>query len=166
MKNHPSGGRGFTGRKSHYSINRNLERFEDDEEVKDLNHLDSVMGDQDESGDVFSDGESSGSQYVVEDAVSEIKEAELKEHIMKLTVGYKLAYKDIKDCKQLQEPPFKGVDVSRIRNIIKYERSSMTRKAKQERDFESGGIGKVPPKRKRGFKQANLPENDQSVNKR
>ena len=130
MKNNPSGGIEFTGRKSHYSVNRNLERFEDGEEVKDLNHVDSIMGNQDESGEVFSDGESSGSQYVLEDAVPEIKDIELKEHIMKLTIGYKLGYKDIKDYKQLQEPPFKGVEVSRIRNIIKYEKSSITRKAK------------------------------------
>ena len=130
MKNYPSGGRGFTRRKSHYSINRNLERFEDDQEAKDLNHLDSTMVNQDESDGVISDGESSGSQYGGEDALSEIKDSELKENIMKLTDGYRLAYRDIKDDKQLEEPPFKRVDVSRIKNIIKYERSSITRKAK------------------------------------
>ena len=30
-----SGKRGFSGRKSHYSINRNLERFDETEEAKD-----------------------------------------------------------------------------------------------------------------------------------
>ena len=72
-----SGKRGFSGRKSHYSINRNVERFDDAEETKGTPKDDSAMIGQESPNSENSEDESGGSEYIGEDAVSEIKDEDL-----------------------------------------------------------------------------------------
>ena len=88
-----SGRRGFSGRKSHYSINRDLERFDDAEEAKGSPLDDLAMGSQESPDRSNSGDESAGSDYIGEDAVSEIKDEDLEKHLRKLTDEYRLSYK-------------------------------------------------------------------------
>ena len=114
----------------------------------------------------LSEVEESVSDFNEEDAVSGIKEAKLKEEIRLLTGDFTLSYKDIKDDKRLSDPPLLGVTAARIKNIIKNKRQYLAKREKEARERQADGNGEVPPKRKRGFTVANLPENEQSVNKR
>ena len=114
----------------------------------------------------LSEVEEGVSDFNEEDAVSGIKEAKLKEEIRLLTGDFTLSYKDIKDDKRLSDPPLLGVTAARIKNIIKNKRQYLAKREKEARERQADGNGEVPPKRKRGFTVANLPENEQSVNKR
>ena len=55
------------------------------------------------------------------------EDAEVKEHLRKLTDDYRLTYKDIKDHVKLTEAPLKGVPGMRIQSIIKYKRQNNSR---------------------------------------